>query len=577
MDALVQSFVAKVHLHVTGQDGCADAVVHHLVPVLTPGAPPDAVCKVLATICHNLNRNVPAIRAHQAVERLLEYMIATDPSTLPIEAVHNACTVLTFAEDTAVVALMRAHRGDPARYATIVSGLVGWHLLSGSNTHVFMFAFFLTLHRETLREFRKTDPVAMLHQRLTPDVLQNVSSAVLALKTFLRLVRGAEDAFVEFWQHDGLVLLNAVVARRDEVPRGQFLAVLADLVAERPATASLDLPADDLVAPLLARDLVHDPELASNVELYHNDALAAPRRAVAGDVHLHGASSASLELTERDLEAALRFVVLVGRQRRRRTRAGSPSCPTRRRARCARPPRPPACRRRTSCPTLRRCCASAPPLRSSTSSSPGTSTRWRATAPPRGRLARTSRCTATCAAAPSSTWSTCSSARLRLRTRRASRGLRAHLAEAVERARRELEPTAGLERHCRSSRRARADAARRRLAALDALRPGGRRARRPPADAPITLETMHCPVVAPDGQTYELAAPTRARAAPRRPRARSRPRTAAPVGRVQRAPPGRRDGALALPPTRCCRRFRQRAYASRRAEDHFDIIRAEFL
>jgi hypothetical protein len=241
MDALLRSFVTKVHRHVTttppAADGNDPAAIQCILSAVTPDASQDVVATVFETVCHDLRGNKEALHSRGGLQQVLRYMIAVQPTAVePCVALH-ACTIVA-CSDTETVA--REVAGTP----DAVGCLFEWFLVCSDVRLTFSLTLLLCLDDTMRQQLVRIDPVAVLSSLVTTPVLEDAALGGLVMRTFIELCRGAPELFRRFWRLCGAELLEREAMESNDL---RVLDTVYELVS------SLDPPGEGLVLPRASR------------------------------------------------------------------------------------------------------------------------------------------------------------------------------------------------------------------------------------------------------------------------------------------------------------------------------------
>ena len=238
MEGLVHRFALDVHFHIVSSVNSDTEVVdgiHHLVHLLNITSPPHLVDIILETLCHDLIKNSEIIRSNNGIQRLMLYMIHTDPAYIHLHIIDNACRVLTLASAECMCTLLRDIHPD--LYSRAIPMLLNWHLKSGSGIHVFMFCNILSSDSVTIYELIKEDPIDMMCQFTkgfdlpTPIVLLGVDTLIAVLAV------GANS--IGCWNTLGFYFMDHL-ASLDVCPR--FVSTFAQLIGYLGEEQTLTIP-----------------------------------------------------------------------------------------------------------------------------------------------------------------------------------------------------------------------------------------------------------------------------------------------------------------------------------------------
>ena len=238
MESLVRSFVRKVHKR--SRECPVRDVVAHLLPVLHPRSPVDVVDEALRVLSDVARRDADALFVHGGLAALAELTLHGESRRTALALLHAT------SQETATVAWSLVH------VPTTLPPVLAWHH-DRPDLAIELIDF---LTRTTA--YPALFEIPNLMSTLTGTLLStstlddpHVSSRVL--EVLPRLVRSPETARV-FWHGGGVFLLDAVAMHRanGSMTRCVVARALAELVVHEPTTVeqTMQPPSDNLVFAL---------------------------------------------------------------------------------------------------------------------------------------------------------------------------------------------------------------------------------------------------------------------------------------------------------------------------------------
>lgn len=249
MDTFLRSFVAKVHHHVTTLPAGEHApALDHMLPAIHSSVPPDVVAKALATLCHL--GETP--RRSDTLARLLDLMTMAAPHSYSLQAVHDACKLFVEEGNAMCNAL-----GDveAASAPGAVHSVLDWYFACGSTEMLLQFVHFLSADETLLSNVRRHPSCAVIFSRVGASNPSTDTLACFMLRTLITLVGPSRRCFDYFLRRGGVKLMNVVAAQRIRGADGTDLldAFLALVDTQSRADLAL-LPCSSGVADALCVD-----------------------------------------------------------------------------------------------------------------------------------------------------------------------------------------------------------------------------------------------------------------------------------------------------------------------------------
>lgn len=199
MNALLKSFVNKVHLHATASEVCEDAeeVVKYLLPVLSCSGEMEVKVRALYTLSRVHHRTESSLRhdpSGAVLDAVLDFVAGNRPSGVPSPCIRDVCD-LVLAAELAVVRDACSQRGEQ-----IVSTLWTW-FSSAPPDRFFPFVSLCTVAEldEGVHTIRNMDRYIRCWGS---GISRSIEHTLLAIRVAVPLL-GTEDAFEVWWRTSG--------------------------------------------------------------------------------------------------------------------------------------------------------------------------------------------------------------------------------------------------------------------------------------------------------------------------------------------------------------------------------------
>lgn len=278
MEALLKSFVHKVHAHVTSneEDTNSTAAVQYLVPVLLSETTVEVKMQTVRTLGHICRdtTHIEEFKLHRGIEGVLHFMMQVPLDGLAPDVLKSCCTLMLMGDV-----------GDALRgvASTATPVLLDWFArMPPSPVHHFhALLLLLCSDRVTLCELRRHNPL-----RRMADYLEHFDAAVCddveevhqGLLVITCLAAGSQAVSRRAWQKVALPLFEAwarhVVAGTVPVPSDPLLSVLRNFVSRLPEEVDLQLGEESPLVEALTREIKAGGDLESVLGVLLNDSLA---------------------------------------------------------------------------------------------------------------------------------------------------------------------------------------------------------------------------------------------------------------------------------------------------------------
>lgn len=263
MDALLQSFVRKVHTHslTAPQDVATIDSVHHLLSVISR-----------PNLCSSV-----AVSALGAIHSAVEYdpssflacdgpsvVLAVDHESLPHEAKMCIVRILALLDDVTLVDGIR-RIGAP----WVVPRVMTLHTSMGeAGAHrSFELAEQLLIHGETRGPLLACRPITHFMQLMTTSLLDHPSSSHRALNVINGLVHTRCEA-QQFWRQGGSFLIQAIVRhRKNGVPTHGLLKAVSNIAAMDVSLANESLAVTEDLALIFMAELDEGTDVQHFIDL----------------------------------------------------------------------------------------------------------------------------------------------------------------------------------------------------------------------------------------------------------------------------------------------------------------------
>lgn len=193
MEALVRSFVKNVHKRVTTMDSVDallhlpeyDVVIRNLLPMLHTGTAPDVVEKILVCLVESIHHMPACFDECGGLRKMLRFMAVYPKETLGEVARLHACRIVG-----SVPSLSLAEAA--AHDCSIISNLVQWHLSlkEAAFYNLFTLVEALCFHPQTRREIvTAVSPYAQLLESSIHHVAVSKLDCATVLRVLVKLLR----------------------------------------------------------------------------------------------------------------------------------------------------------------------------------------------------------------------------------------------------------------------------------------------------------------------------------------------------------------------------------------------------
>lgn len=273
MDALLQSFVRKVHTHALASpnDVATPDSIQHLLSVLSrPHVTPEAATSVLGAIHSGIQYDNYGFLSCQGVDALLRFVI--EQPYLTFDVCHGLANIIHLIPHHHLIeAIVRV---DLQR---VVPRLLDvYHPLGDAYANEFLLVTKKLLVDASTREvlLACNNPLVRVLTMLTSAILDRADSSFLAASVLIRMIRTTQDA-QQFWRLGGKFLLQAMVRhqRTHHDNQGAGLLLMVSTLSrfdEELLLQSFDLTAD------VARMMVEEVDGETNVHSFA-DLMNLPR------------------------------------------------------------------------------------------------------------------------------------------------------------------------------------------------------------------------------------------------------------------------------------------------------------
>lgn len=279
MNTLVERFVSGVYSHVRFSNVSEDHLnaMRALLPILDSDAPTTTKTTVLATLrlvqMQGLVTMAP-LHIEGGSDRLIRFILDTDLFSVPTPTIHDACELLLCGKTNAVLTFMRTNAMETHQ---TIPALLAWFACSDGVTHIFqLVSTFLLPHGLTARELYPHKPVEVLSRHVFKhaEVLRNeLHVLTTAWSTLTQVVEDAPALFQRFWMQCGPLLLEALAVHQITDQSSGLLPRVHRLLQHVPSCVAVSLPPSTAVLDALTIDVLADGDVGTVLSLSCNESI----------------------------------------------------------------------------------------------------------------------------------------------------------------------------------------------------------------------------------------------------------------------------------------------------------------
>jgi hypothetical protein len=239
MDALLKSFVNKVHVHVTTTDASCEGgecIAKHLIPVLSSTATYEVKSQALGTLSHLKQDPLTAdlIRNGGGIIGTLHFMLNNPSEKVSVQCIMHAYDIISLADADL---LYRSLCDDIllSQSLSVMTTLLEWfqHIPPG---HPHNFCSFLSLcagNYDLIKELKRHNPIQTINDyfyKWEEAICSDSQDILFVIKTAIDIVGSSKSVFRRFWKGCGPLLIEAYCKHRTRVDLSEASTPVMDIL-----------------------------------------------------------------------------------------------------------------------------------------------------------------------------------------------------------------------------------------------------------------------------------------------------------------------------------------------------------
>lgn len=277
MDALLKSFVDKVHVHATvpsdesHENG--DCIARHLIPVLTSTATIDVKSKALCTLSFLKYDDAAAraIRNDGGILGTLKFMLSNAPEKVSSDCILHACDVLSVADADFLQQTMSTLTLEPP-----MPVVLNWcsSLPCNRPNNLLAFVSLCAENEDLLKELKKHNPIEWINDYVTAWKDSFKPEEILfAIKSSFVLFGSSGFMFKRWWRGSGSFLMDAFCRYSLDHPRRMtpVIEIIYIFTSHLPWTTIIPLTTRMLDA--LSEEISDAAAVSKMISILHNESV----------------------------------------------------------------------------------------------------------------------------------------------------------------------------------------------------------------------------------------------------------------------------------------------------------------
>lgn len=280
MDALLKSFVDKVHVHATVPNSDlpegGECIARHLIPVLTSAtATIDVKGKALCTLSFLRydDATARAIRNDGGILGTLKFMLTYSPEKVPKDFILHACDVLSVADAPSLQKSMSALASE-----TPMPVLLKWCSLLPCNcpNNLLAFVSLCAENDDLLKELKKCNPIDWINDYIASwrDNLKPLE-ILFAIKSSFVLFGSSVLMFKRWWRGSGSFLMDAFCKYSLQHP-GELTPVIEIIfIFTSHLPRSTVIPLTQCMLDALSKEVVDAATVTKLISILYNESISS--------------------------------------------------------------------------------------------------------------------------------------------------------------------------------------------------------------------------------------------------------------------------------------------------------------